>query len=91
MCLPCFTVNSEIFTGVLISRSFVKKYPRKKSKSLCPLMIKVNHTIVANFSVKSMSLNAIHEIKILAKISGSTVLVVFPFLVFYLWICVVFI
>ena len=43
-------------------------------KSLCRLLIYVNHGLVANFSVINMSFNAIRENKILAKISGFTVL-----------------
>ena len=38
-------------------------------ESLCHLLMKVNHVIVANFYVANMSLNAIRENKILAKIS----------------------
>ena len=43
------------------------------AKSLCHLLMKVNHAIVENFYVANMSLNAIHESKILAKISEFTV------------------
>ena len=43
------------------------------AKSLCRLLIKVNHAIVANFNAANMSFNAICENKILAKISEFTV------------------
>ena len=43
-------------------------------KSLCRLPIYVNHALVANFGVTNMSFNAIRENKILAKISGFTVI-----------------
>ena len=36
-------------------------------KSLCRLLIYVNHVLVANFSVINMSLSAIRENKIIAK------------------------
>ena len=42
-------------------------------KSLCRLLIYVNHALVANFNVANMSFNAIRENKILAKISEFTV------------------
>ena len=38
------------------------------AKSLCRLLIYVNHALVANFNVANMSFNAIRENKILAKI-----------------------
>ena len=44
-------------------------------KSLCHLLMKVNHVIVANFYIANMSFNAIHENKIQAKISEFTVFV----------------
>ena len=53
--------------------SFVKKNPREMAKSLCLLLMQVNHALVANFSAANMSLNAIRENKILAKMSGFTV------------------
>ena len=74
------TVNSESFARVLFSQNLAyakfreKKNPREKLKSLCRLLISVNHSLVANFSVKNMSFNAIREHKILEKISGFTVL-----------------
>ena len=43
------------------------------AKSLCRLLIKVNHAIVANFSVAKMSFYAIRENDIIAKISGFTI------------------
>ena len=43
------------------------------AKSLCHLLMKVNHVIVANFYVANMSFNTIREHKILAKISEFTV------------------
>ena len=43
------------------------------AKSFCCLLIQVNHAYVAIFNVANMSFNAIHEIKILAKISEFTV------------------
>ena len=42
------------------------------AKSLCRLLIYVNHALVANFNVAIMSFNAIRENKILAKISEFT-------------------
>ena len=43
------------------------------AKSFCTLLIQVNHVYVTIFNVANMSLNAIHENKILAKISKFTV------------------
>ena len=42
-------------------------------ESVCHLLMKVYHVIVANFYVANMSLNAIRENKILAKISEFTI------------------
>ena len=50
-----------------------KRNPRKMAKSLCQLLIYVNHVLVANLNVASMPFNAIRGNKILVKISGSTV------------------
>ena len=68
------TVNSEIFARVYFHecshlRSFPKTNPRKLAKSL------VSFTDVGKLclNVANMSLNAIHENKILAKISEFTV------------------
>ena len=44
-------------------------------ESVCHLLMKVYHVIVANFYVANMSLNAILENKIIAKISEFTVLI----------------
>ena len=41
-------------------------------KTLCHLLIYVNHALVLNFNVANMSFNANHENKILAKISEFT-------------------
>ena len=43
------------------------------AKSLCRLVILVNHALVTNFDVANMSFNAIRKNKVLAKISGFTV------------------
>ena len=43
------------------------------AKSLCRLVILVNHALVTNFDVANMSFYAIHENKVLVKISGFTV------------------
>ena len=43
------------------------------AKSLCRLVILVNHALVTNFDVANMSFNVIRENKVLAKISGLTV------------------
>ena len=42
-------------------------------KSLCRLVIKENHAIVANFRVAKMSFNAIRENKIIANFSEFTI------------------
>ena len=42
-------------------------------KSLCHLLMKVSRVIAAKFYVANMSFNAIHENKILVKISEFTV------------------
>ena len=65
------TVNSEIFTRVLFSRKFREN--KILAKSLCHLLMKVNHAIVAIFSIANMSFNTIRENIILAKISEFTV------------------
>ena len=44
------------------------------AKSFCSLLINAKHAKAANFNVANMSINAIREHKILAKISESTVL-----------------
>ena len=51
-------------------RSFVKINPPEMEKSFCRVLILVNHALV---NVTYMSLNAIRDNKILAKISGFTV------------------
>ena len=58
----------EYFAGILFShmRSFVKINPREMEKSLCRLVISVNHALVANFQSRK-SFDAICESKILAK------------------------
>ena len=49
------TVNQDIFARVLISRNFPyakfseNKNPHKMEKSVCSLLILINHAIVANF------------------------------------------
>ena len=43
------------------------------AKSLCHLLMKVNHVIVAIFYIANMSFNAIHENKFLTKNSEFTV------------------
>ena len=43
------------------------------AKSLCHLLMKVNHVVVANFYVANMSFHAIREYEILTKISEFTV------------------
>ena len=43
------------------------------AKSLCRLVILVNHALVTNFDVANMYFNAIRENKVIAKISGFTV------------------
>ena len=71
------TVNSEIFARVLILRNSHIRVSRKLNsgaKSLCCLLMEVNHALVANFNVANMSFDAIRENKVLAKISGLTVL-----------------
>ena len=40
------------------------------SKSLCCLLMKVNHALVANFDVANVSFKAIRKNIILAKVSG---------------------
>ena len=42
------------------------------AKSLCRLLIKENHALVANFNVSNMSFNALPEFKILAEIVKCT-------------------
>ena len=72
-------VNSEIFARVLFSRKFayakfLEKNSRDTGRSLCRLLIYVNHALVLNFNIANMSFNANPEIKILAKISEFTVI-----------------
>ena len=69
-------VHSENFTTVLFSQNFAEaKFRENKSleKSLCPLLVLVNHALVAIFNVASLSFKAIRENKILAKNLGLTV------------------
>ena len=51
----------------------MKKNPREMAKSLCLLLILVKKNHAQIFCVANMSFNAIHENKVLAKISGFTV------------------
>ena len=60
--------NREIF-----ARVYFRETPREMTKSLCRLLIYVNHVLVANSYVANMYFNDIRENKILAKISGLTV------------------
>ena len=52
--------------------------PLEMVKSLCHLLMKVNHVIVASFYVANMSFNAIRENTFLANISEFTVSIHFP-------------
>ena len=64
------TVNSEIFARVLFSQNIAyAKFRENKilAKSLCRLLIYVNHALVANFSAARMSFNTLLVNKILAK------------------------
>ena len=61
-----------IFAKLRICEVSSKYNPRGMAKLLC-LLMKVNHTIVANFYVANMSFNAIRENKILAKTCEFTV------------------
>ena len=64
------TVNSEIFARVLFSQNIAYAKIRENkilAKSLCRLLIYVNHALVANFSAARMSFNALLVNKILAK------------------------
>ena len=76
--------NSEIFARVLFSRNLAyakfreNKNPREMAKSLCRLLMKVTHVIVAICYDANMSFNTIRENNILAKISELTV-AIFPF------------
>ena len=54
-------------------RSFVKINTLEMAKSLCRLLVYVNHAIVAIFNVANVYFNAIRENRILAKISEFTV------------------
>ena len=70
------TVNSELFARNLFSRNFAyAKFHESKilAKSLCYLLMKVNHVIVMNIYVSNMSFNAVRKNKILAKMSEFTV------------------
>ena len=53
--------------------SFMKWNPQEMVKSLCHLLMKVNHVIVTNFYIANVSFNAIRENKIVGKISEFTV------------------
>ena len=62
------TVNSDIFVSISFSRNFAyTKYPREVAKSLCCLLIYVNHDLLAFFFVPNKSLNIIREGNILPK------------------------
>ena len=73
--IPLDTVNLEIFIRVLFfaklrTCSFVKLKPLQNH---CRLLVSVNHAQSLIFDVANMSFNAIHENKILTKISEFTV------------------
>ena len=52
------TVNSKIFARVIFSQNFKIKL-REIAKSLCHLLMKVNHVIVAIFLPQNMSFSTI--------------------------------
>ena len=62
-----------IFVKLRICEVSRKLSPREMAESLCLLLIEVNHALVVKFLRPDMSFNAICENKILAKISGFTV------------------
>ena len=71
------TVNWEIFARIYFRetsrmRSFAKIKTREMKKTLCPLLIQLNHAKVANLYLANMSFNAFRENKILEKISEFT-------------------
>ena len=71
------TVNSEIFARVLFLQNIAyAKFRENKilAKSLCRLLIYVNHALVANFSAARMSFNALLVNINSREISGFTVL-----------------
>ena len=45
------------------------------AKSLCCLLMEVNHVLIVNFNVTNMSFDAIRENEILTKISEFTVVI----------------
>ena len=61
------------FAKLRIYAKFHEKNPRDMPKSLCCLLILVNHALVGIFNVANISFYAIPENKILAKISAFTV------------------
>ena len=70
------TVDSEFFARVLFSQSFVEtKSSLNGEITLSITDIEVNHVLATIFNVTSISFNAIPENKILAKISGFTVVI----------------
>ena len=62
-----------IFTKLRICKVSRKLNPCKKAKSLCHLLIYVNHALVLNFNFTNMSFNPIRENNIHVKISEFTV------------------
>ena len=67
------TVGNNYCKSGNFHEGFIFAKLRDMEKSFCRLLILVNHALVANLNVASMSFNAIRENKILAKISGFTV------------------
>ena len=73
------TVNSKIFARVyfhetLLMRSFVKITPSRNGEMTLSFTDIGKYALIAIFTVANMSINAIRENKILAKISKFTVI-----------------
>ena len=67
------TVNSEIFARVLFSRNFAyAKFRKNKTlaKSLCQLLIYVNHALVETFILTNILLQLFAKIKFSRKFSN---------------------
>ena len=74
----CSTVNLEVLRGLYFHET-LHNYAKFREKllqyarSLCCLLIYVNHALVVNFNIANMSFKAICRNKILVKISEVTV------------------
>ena len=68
-----YIANAEIFMMILFSANLAKIKPSEMAKSLCCLLILVNHALVAKFLMWQICLLKLFANKTLAKYQNSAV------------------